>query len=167
VTGLTGATGLTGITGSTGATGVTGVGLTGATGATGTTISTTSNNAYVFNANLAQAVAANAAFAFNGSLMNGTGITFTAPSTITIVQTGTYEIKYGAAPTNGNNLIALKINGAVATDTQIDLGGARIASLIIHRNFTAGNTIQLVNAGGALTTPATGLSAFITLFQLN
>ncbi|MFI0435392.1 MAG: hypothetical protein ACH350_06675 [Parachlamydiaceae bacterium] len=146
-TGPTGSAGVTGATGPTGAQGVTGAGATGPTGPTGGI--SPMNYAYAYElATLADATVAGGAdvpFSNNGPI---NGITHTVPqTTITVPQTGVYQINYNVSITTGaGSALAIAVNGTVDPSTTIpaliatgEVSGSCLLSL------TAGNTISLRN----------------------
>ncbi|UUZ82915.1 hypothetical protein LJK88_02510 [Paenibacillus sp. P26] len=86
---------------------------------------------------------------FNDALVNGPAITFTAPSTITINESGFYLINWEVFPTPGNSAFGLFFDPA----------GPTPASLVLCSNYgtNAGNqpytgqVVAFLSAGGVLT----------------
>ncbi|WP_284242051.1 collagen-like protein [Paenibacillus glycanilyticus] len=114
-TGLTGPSGLTGPAGSTGPTGPTGatgpagpqglIGLTGATGPTGPEGPPFIPSSLFVSSTLEQNIPSGpqgggegGAVSFNNSVINGTALTFSGPSAITIVEDGVYSIVWEISP---------------------------------------------------------------------
>ncbi|MCY9664166.1 hypothetical protein M5X11_04115 [Paenibacillus alginolyticus] len=89
------------------------------------------------------------AVSFNDSLINGTAISFTAPQTINILESGTYNISWEVFPTQGNNAFGLFFDPA----------GPTPANLVPCSNYgtNAGNqpyqgqVVAQLTAGGTLT----------------
>jgi hypothetical protein len=91
------------------------------------------------------------AVTFNDSVINSTDVSFTAPSTINILQSGLYRITWEVFPTAGNSAFGLFFDP--------DAGGPTPASLVHCSNYgsNAGNNpypgqvIAQLTAGGVLT----------------
>ncbi|MCY7577551.1 hypothetical protein MH191_16440, partial [Bacillus pumilus] len=138
------ATGATG-TGATGATGATGP--TGATGALSTASASTINTA-------TQTVADNGNFSLVGTqFLNN--VTFTAPDTFTVQQSGNYEINAlvsAVAGQAGPLGIDVVLNGGPATIAGGRVRGTTAGQEVTAIGFTgqiaAGTTIQLRNVSG-------------------
>ncbi|WP_264188761.1 hypothetical protein [Bacillus stratosphericus] len=155
-TGVTGATGDTGATGPTGATGVTGAtgptGETGATGVTGATGTLATASAATVN-DTTQTVADNANFSLVGSQFLD-NVTFTAPDTFTIQQSGNYNIN---AIVSSVAVQAGPLGINIILDGTFDIGGGRVRGTTAGQevtaigftgNIPAGSTIQLTNVSG-------------------
>jgi hypothetical protein len=91
------------------------------------------------------------AVTFNNSVINSTAVSFTAPSTINILQSGSYHISWEVFPTAGNSAFGLFFDP--------DAGGPAPASLVLCSNYgtNAGNNpyqgqvVTQLTAGGVLT----------------
>ena len=175
LTGLTGATGPTGPMGATGATGATGpTGLTGLTGATGPTGATGATGP-VLTSTLAVATmqktttqtlsAVDTLVSFNtATALKNSSVT---AITITIDNTGTYDLAYGFNASAGvDSAMSIYINGNELESTRLVLleeAGSLSADILITLN--AGDTISL--GSSVITTnivlPAGSLNAYIAL----
>lgn len=152
-----GPTGPTGPTGETGETGPTGP--TGETGPAGPPGPAGGIESFAFLcSSVDQSITAaptpggqGGAVTFNSSLINGTAITFTSPSTINIIQTGTYNISWEVFPTQGNNAFGLFFDP--------DGAGPLPATLVPCSNYGTGSgnqpyqgqVVARLTAGGTLT----------------
>ncbi|MBE1441782.1 collagen-like protein [Paenibacillus sp. OAS669] len=149
-----GPTGLTGETGPTGPTGPTGeTGPAGPPGPAGGIAS------FAFLCSTVDQIVAAAptpggqggAVTFNNPIVTGTAISFTSPSTINILETGTYNISWEVFPTPGDNAFGLFFDP--------DGAGPAPATLVPCSNYgtSAGNqpyqgqVVATLTAGGTLT----------------
>ncbi|GGG58142.1 hypothetical protein GCM10010918_09020 [Paenibacillus radicis (ex Gao et al. 2016)] len=84
-------------------------------------------------------------------MINSTALSFTAPSTINILETGFYHISWEVFPTAGNSAFGLFFDP--------DAGGPIAASLVLCSNYGSGagnnpyqgQVIAQLTAGGTLT----------------
>lgn len=91
------------------------------------------------------------AVTFNNSVINGPAITFAAPSTININETGLYNISWEVFPTAGNSAFGLFFDP--------DAAGPTPAALVPCSNYGAGSgnqpyqgqVVAQLTAGGVLT----------------
>lgn len=176
-TGATGATGITGPTGPSGATGITGpTGPTGPTGATGNVAGLNAYGGHFSNTpqTLALTVGGNTVIPMANAMVSN-NVTV-APSTITIQQSGTYEINYylqttatvGAAVTlavrnNTINIPATVNTRTLSAGTNSVYQGSAIVAL------TTGDVLDLaLSALLALSvTLAAGVNASLTIKRLD
>lgn len=177
--GATGATGATGPQGATdaqgpaGATGATGAqgpagaqGATGATGAAGTPIPVTT--AVLGNTN-AQTVSPGSNIQFNETF-ELTNISFNGSDTLTVLETGVYDINFSASTTFPGSSpfgFGLSFNGQPPTrnfSTNV-IGSAVSFSTII--TLTAGTTISVQPTANTISIPNTGeTTAVLTVFRI-
>ncbi|MFE0612735.1 hypothetical protein ACFW0O_02195, partial [Bacillus altitudinis] len=151
----TGATGATGDTGTTGATGATGD--TGATGATGVTILLVTAAASTVNTDT-QTVANDGNFSLVGTqFLNN--VTFTAPDTFTIQQSGNYDINAivsavaGQAGPLGIDVVIDGITSIAGGRVRGTTAGQEVTAIGFTGAIFAGQTIRLTNTSGqAITT---------------
>ena len=168
-TGLTGATGPTGPTGPTGATGATGptgpTGATGSIGATGPVLTSTLAVATMQKTTTQTLSVVDTLVSFNtATALKNSSVTAT---TITIDNTGTYDLAYGFNASAGiNSAMSIYINGNELESTRLVLleeAGGLSADILITLN--AGDTISL--GSSVITTnivlPAESLNAYIAL----
>ncbi|MCC2460591.1 Gly-Xaa-Xaa repeat protein, partial [Bacillus mobilis] len=165
--GATGAQGPAGATGATGAQGPAGAtGATGATGAAGTPIPVTT--AVLGNTN-AQTVSPGSNIQFNETF-ELTNISFNGSDTLTVLETGVYDINFSASTTFPGSSpfgFGLSFNGQPPTrnfSTNV-IGSAVSFSTII--TLTAGTTISVQPTANTISIPNTGeTTAVLTVFRI-
>lgn len=158
--GPAGAQGVAGPQGPAGAQGIQGpVGPTGATGATGATGPAAVTSFAFVCSTVAQTIPAapapgaqGGAVAFeNPPIIGGTSVTFTAPSTFTINETGVYNISWEVFPTAGDSAFGLFFDP--------DATGPAAPALVPCSNYGSGagnlpyqgQVVATLTAGGTLT----------------
>ncbi|PFK64537.1 collagen-like protein, partial [Priestia megaterium] len=124
-------------------------GVTGVTGTTGATGTVTTAYGYVFNTGT-QTVNANADVVFNTTGPLAGGVSFTAPSTITVTNGGVYQVMYEIVLliSGGNTAAAyaLRLNNVNQTSTTYGLISANALSPIL-----VGTAILTIPSGATLT----------------
>jgi len=179
-TGPTGTTGLDGNQGPTGATGPTGTtGITGPTGPTGSTGPSFSQYAhFYFTSGTDTTISASSTLQFSGSSVQSSGITASLPSdTITLVQTGVYEISfviYGYSQINPPSF-SLIINGSSLLPpygfaSELATTNIPMYGQLLYNVASANTTIKIRyngGGGGNFTLPADRQSVSLTIKKLN
>ncbi|MFG3484175.1 Gly-Xaa-Xaa repeat protein, partial [Bacillus mobilis] len=168
--GATGATGAQGPAGATGATGAQGpAGATGATGATGASGTPVPVTTAVLGNTIAQTVSPGSNVQFNETF-ELTNISFNGSDTLTVLETGVYDISFSASTTFPGSSpfgFGLSFNGQPPSrnfSTNV-IGSAVAFSTIV--TLQAGTTISVQPTANTISIPNTGeTTAILSVFRI-